>query len=522
MKRIFFILSVIALALIFSIILLKPNETELTDLEILKKKLIKKDSASVDHSKFAVLQKKFDSPQQVTEACISCHTERHKEVMHSSHWNWVREQYIEGRGIVFLGKKNAINNFCIGVTGNEKSCAKCHIGFGVADSLKEDINPKNIDCMVCHDNTEVYAKAPEKGGYPDRQLNLNEIAQHVGKPKRSNCGICHFYGGGGNNVKHGDLEMSMFEPTREIDIHMDVNGPNLQCADCHITKKHKMLGRIYSISSNNQDRSTCEQCHTSSPHSETILNEHTLKVACQTCHIPIYAKVNATNMEWDWSTAGKLRDGEPYEVNDSLGNHIYLSIKGSFKWDRKVKPDYIWFNGTAEHYLLGDSIRDTTRLVEINKLNGSYKDKNSKIIPVKIHLATQPFDPGTGMLIQPKLFSDNYGEGAFWKDFDWVKASEMGMKDVNLPFSGKVSFIKTVMYWPVNHMVSPKEKSLQCVDCHTRNNSRLSGLRDFYMPARDFSPVIETGGTIIIILTIFGTALHGILRIIFGIKRKTK
>ncbi len=51
-------------------------------------------------------------------------------------------------------------------------------------------------------------------------LDLNKIAQSVGKPKRTNCGVCHFFGGGGNNVKHGDLEMAMFEPTKEIDIHM--------------------------------------------------------------------------------------------------------------------------------------------------------------------------------------------------------------------------------------------------------------------------------------------------------------
>ncbi|MCE1163769.1 MAG: tetrathionate reductase family octaheme c-type cytochrome [Bacteroidetes bacterium] len=520
MKKIFFIVIVIALVIISSIILLESNQTEPSNLDILKKTMSKKDSASADHSKFAVLQKKFDSPQQVTEACLSCHTERHKEVMRSSHWNWSREQYIEGRGIVNLGKKNAINNFCIGVEGNEKSCGKCHVGFGVSDSVNDNTNAKNIDCMVCHDNTETYAKANEMGGYPDNKLDLSEIARHVGKSKRSNCGVCHFFGGGGNNVKHGDLDKAMFESARDIDVHMDVSGPDLQCAACHVTKKHKMLGRVYSLSSNNQDRSTCEQCHTASPHNETILNEHTVKVACQTCHIPVYAKANSTKMEWDWSTAGKLKDGEPYEEDDSLGNHTYLSIKGTFKWDRNVKPDYIWFNGTAEHYLLGDSIKDTTKPVEINKLNGSYSDRASKIIPVKIHNALQPFDQGTGMLIQPKLFSDNYGEGAFWKDFNWKTAAAEGMKDVNLPFSGKLSFIKTIMYWPVNHMVSTKEKSLQCVDCHTRNNSRLAGLKDFYMPARDYNPIIETGGTAVIILTLLGTAAHGILRIKFSGKRK--
>jgi hypothetical protein len=82
---------------------------------------------------------------------------------------------------------------------------------------------------VCHDNTETYVKASEMGGAPEMSLDFTNIAQHVGKPKRSNCGVCHFLGGGGNNVKHGDLEIAMFEPTRDIDVHMGIEGVNMQC-----------------------------------------------------------------------------------------------------------------------------------------------------------------------------------------------------------------------------------------------------------------------------------------------------
>ena len=111
---------------------------------------------------------------------------------------------------------------------------------------------------------------------------------------------------------------------------------------------------MYSLSSMNHNRVFCEDCHTETPHEKEILNEHTLKVACQTCHIPIYAKEKSTKMNWDWSTAGKLKNGKPYHEEDSLGNHTYLSIKGSFVWERDIKPEYQWFNGTASHYLEGD------------------------------------------------------------------------------------------------------------------------------------------------------------------------
>ena len=73
--------------------------------------------------------------------------------------------------------------------------------------------------------------------------------------------------------------------------------------------------------------------------------------ACQTCHIPELAKEMPTKLAWDWSTAGKLDEtGEPFHEEDDFGNHTYLSIKGSFKWERDVTPEYVWFNGTADHF----------------------------------------------------------------------------------------------------------------------------------------------------------------------------
>jgi Cytochrome c bacterial. len=378
----------------------------------------------------------------------------------------------------------------------------------------------NIDCLVCHDNSETYAKGAEMSGDPDPSVDLSAVAQSVGLPKRSNCGVCHFYGGGGNNVKHGDLEKSMFEPSKEVDVHMAVEGSNLACVDCHTAENHNLKGKIYSLSSMNRDRSSCEQCHTEAPHAASILNEHTLKVACQTCHIPTYAKVNATKTDWDWSTAGELHDGKPFETDDKDGNHTYLSIKGSFKWGKNLKPEYIWFNGTADHYLLGDTVSDTSKPLEINTLNGSYSDPDSKIIPVKIHRAKQPYDPVTKMLIQPKLFADEKGEGAFWKDFDWARASAVGMKDVGLPFSGKYTFINTEMTWPINHMVAPKEESVKCIECHTNNGSRLAGLNDFYMPARDHSPFIDSAGILLIAVSLLGVFIHGSIRVYSSKKRK--
>jgi hypothetical protein len=122
----------------------------------------------------------------------------------------------------------------------------------------------------------------------------------------------------------------------------------------------------------------------------------------------------------------------------------------------------------------------------------------------------------------PKLFSPTPGEGAFWKDFNCLRALEVGMKEIGLPFSGELSFIKTKMYWPVNHMVAPKEKSVQCTECHTQNNSRIAAVKGFYMPARDSNSIIETTGFGLIILSLIGVLVHAFVRIYSITKMKKR
>jgi octaheme c-type cytochrome (tetrathionate reductase family) len=320
MRKIFAGLALLVGLLALATLTLVRKDVEPSATEALRARYARKATPSADHSQFTQLKRKFSAPQQATEACISCHNERHKELMRSSHWNWERGEYIEGRGVRYVGKRNLLNNFCIGVAGSRQSCDSCHIGYGWGDAGFDFANPRNVDCLACHDNTGTYAKAKGGAGNPDPTVDLTNVAQRVGRPERANCGACHFLGGGGNNVKHGDLELALLDTTRDVDVHMASDGVDMSCVDCHSATKHQMKGKLYSISSMNRDRSRCEDCHGETPHAEDILNEHMLKVACQTCHIPTYAKVNSTKLRWDWSTAGRLRDGKPYEEKDTLGN----------------------------------------------------------------------------------------------------------------------------------------------------------------------------------------------------------
>ncbi len=484
----------------------------------------------VDHSKFKILQQDFKNPQDVTKACLSCHNLTDHDIMNSSHWKWARANVSKNGDTLWYGKKNLINNFCIGLTSNEPRCTSCHIGYGWKDKNFDFTKKENIDCIVCHDQTGTYKKFPTKAGYPVKEKtifnkkvflppNYNLIAQHVGSPKRENCGACHYFGGGGNNVKHGDLSKELTHTTTDVDVHMGTDGANMSCVECHKTEHHKISGQLYSVSSENKDRVSCTQCHTNAPHKEHQLNLHSNKVACQTCHIPEYAKVNPTKMYWDWSKAGKHNpDGSIMVKKDSLGYMVYHTLKGAFKWEKHVKPEYVWFNGKAKHYTLGEKI-DTSKIVKLNTLLGSYEDPNAKIIPVKIHRGKQIYDTENEILINPHLFGKD--STSYWKNFDWNKAASVGMKSVNLPYSGKYGFISTEMYWPLNHMVSKSDKALSCTECHS-HNGRLKNLNDFYLSGRDQNSIIDWIGIIMIIGALIGVSIHASLRIVKSKKQKNK
>lgn len=475
--------------------------------------------SSVDHSKFSKLHKDFESPQEVTNTCLSCHTERGKEIMETAHWNWERAAYTEEEGVTYFGKQNLINNFCIGISGSEGACTRCHIGYGYKDKNFDFSNQSNIDCLVCHDNSGTYQKQPGKAGYPYPQIDLSHAAQNVGYPKKDNCGVCHFYSAGGNNVKNGTLDKALLNTTKDVDVHMAKNGSDMSCVECHETTKHQMKGKYYGVSSMDRNRAECSQCHTETPHEDNLLNEHTKKVSCQACHIPQYAKVNPTKLNWDWSTATKLNEeGEPFAINNDEGQHSYLSIKGSFEWGSNLEPNYIWFNGTADHHFLTDRIEEVP--VQMNTLHGSYRDKESKIWPVKIHRGKQPYDKKFNRMVQMKLWDKEKGQGALWKDFNWENSLEAGMDYIGLPYSGNYGFVKTEMTLPLSHMVSPADKAVSCTECHTRDDSRIESLTDFYMPRRDQNAAIDSGGILLIIFSILGVLTHATIRIFSYRKRR--
>ncbi|MCL4179814.1 MAG: tetrathionate reductase family octaheme c-type cytochrome [Verrucomicrobia bacterium] len=439
---------------------------------------------------------------QDASSCTTCHWKEVNgtritaadEIMETSHWTW---EHLDSATGDRLGKKHVINNYCIAVASNEPRCTSCHVGIGWKDKSFDFTDATKVDCLVCHDTTGTYKKFPTLAGAPWtgpgttnfggvtwQPVNLLAVAQSVGKTSRATCGACHFFGGGGDAVKHGDLDSSLYNPDRSLDVHMGVNGLNFTCANCHEpTDGHHIPGTYYP--KDTTDNQSCQKCHTASPHKTGAdanrLNTHSLRVACQTCHIPQFARGRTTKISWDWSTAGqKDANGKNYVQRDANGDPIYDTQKGTFTWQDEVTPEYVWYNGGMTYVTLDDTI-DPDQLVTINQLHGSLLDSKSLIFPVKRFTGVQPYDAGRNTLAVPHLFGSD--ANAYWKSFDWNLSLQAGMSYVDREYSGQLGFLRTEMFWIQNHMVAPKEQALTCASCHTPG-ARLDFAALGYPPER--------------------------------------
>jgi octaheme c-type cytochrome (tetrathionate reductase family) len=499
-------------------------------------------ASTADHSKFKELQQKFSSGPEVTKACLACHTEAAKQVHATKHWTW---EFLNPVTLQKVGKKTMVNNFCISAGPNLPACASCHVGYGWKDDKFDFTSETNVDCLVCHDTTGIYRKPAGLAGHPVTKrmelppgsgkfvdpIDLTRVAQKVSKSSRDTCGACHFYGGGGDAVKHGDLDSSMSAPDYELDVHMDVTGLDFTCGTCHATSSHAVPGSRFAPTvkdeggqrmrgkKDDSNPASCVACHGNRPHpiKNAKLNDHTSKIACETCHIPAFARGGpATKMAWDWSTAGKMNEqGKPFQKKDEEGHVIYDSKKGDFVLAKDVVPEYMWFNGTVYYTLLSDKI-DPTKVVRINRYEGSPTDGKSVIFPVKVFRGKQPYDAGNNTLVTPHTAGTD--DAAYWNTFSWPKAIAAGMAITGAPFSGKVGFVETEMRWPINHMVAPKENALACQQCHS-DNGRLKGIEGIYMPGRDSHKYLDILGGGAAFFALLGVIGHGALRIFSNRKK---
>ncbi|MGQ9751977.1 MAG: hypothetical protein ACUVRE_04940 [Thermoanaerobaculaceae bacterium] len=416
--------------------------------------------------------KQYFEHYEGTKTCLGCHEQEAKSFFHSQHYQWKAEtpNLVNAAGKK-LGKINTINEFCtnpqanwIGLTKNSrgevlsKGCSKCHPGFGLLPRDTETPEQlANIDCLICH--AEGYQRdlySDGKGGWVwkpilwNNQEGLDSVAKRIGLPTRNTCLRCHAGSGGGPNFKRGDLEYTLAETTREFDVHMGTDGANMQCTACHQGSDHRMAGRGSDLAGTDLPSKplSCDDgsCHDRRPHEAEVLNYHTARVACPTCHIPTFAKTDRTDMLRDWSRPVYNREADKWTA--------------TIEFQKDVKPVYAWYNGFTRAQLAGEPVgllADGS--VGVMVPIGSREDPTARIYPFKLHRGVMPVMEGTNYLL-PIAVDHFFGEGDIDKAVKQAGKAMYGVANV------RYRWVKTTRFMGIFHEVVPKEKALTCLDCH--------------------------------------------------------
>lgn len=417
-----------------------------------------------------------------TFTCLACHEDEAIDTFFSVHYQWSgptpRTVNMQGRA----GKGARVFNTYCGTpeTSLKSTCYSCHIGSGLMPGASIDYGQiLNIDCLLCHQDAyrRTAGPATETVTYADYQgvnrtwtlpyedaagnreyvpdpanmsISLIQAARSVHSPTRAACLRCHAHAGGGDGTKRGDLSSVSAGPPLASDVHMSPQGENYSCQACHTFTHHQVKGRGLDLAPSDQpDYMDCTSCHTASPpHADTRLAKHLGRVACQTCHIPKFARDMSTELRRDWTV--------PVWAPSMFGG------QGGFKPQEvrasDVTPTYAWYNGTSTIYELGQTaVKNAGGEYETAAPRGSITSYRAQIYPMKEHRSVSALHKATGQLI-PHATSTYFLTG------DWNRAVTEGMAQAGL--GGAWETVGVHNFQTINHGVVPKAGAFTCGKCH--------------------------------------------------------
>lgn len=417
-----------------------------------------------------------DYPQN----CLSCHADKAAEMMDSVHYKWTGTAMENVSGPDEQGKlTNAINTFCINIKGDWPVCGKCHAGRGLEPN-DPVADATNVDCLMCH--SEEYALLRTRIGSGEGSMTVetptDSMVQNIHLPNNANCLKCHAYGGGGDGVKRGDIANALATNTDpHYDVHMNVNGANVKCIDCHHWENHKVTGRGNDLRpTDSLESMTCVECHAGKAdvggryseggHGDYRISKHTDVVACQSCHIPKYGKTE-TETHRSWMLKHDGRDATTCTEADPCPGHPYLTK------DSNLVPTYKFWSGASDVYTLGESssaiLNSATGIYETANPVGAAFDGVSMLYPFK-NKTSESFNlPEYDMLLPVDTYVMLKGTGNI---NDGIAS---GLANLGLPVDSQVDMVTSDTNMLITHGVEPKSAALNCTDCHNMNGTTPSG-----------------------------------------------
>ena len=429
-----------------------------------------------------------DNAYTGTSQCLNCHGKIGDDVMTTAHWKWEGvSSNIAGQEAGIHGKKDLINNFCQAVPSNEGRCTQCHIGIGWKDKTFDFGNPKNIDCLACHDQTGTYKKAPTTAGAPDPSVDLNKVAQSVaqnsGVPQRAACVFCHASAGGDDNVKHGDLALDMKTPPafarrahghrRRGEVHLRLlppgqEGPRRR----HDLARHRRHGVPLGGRRRHEDVHRLPRLGCGHPCRYERRVDAAVAYQAGVPGVP-HPGDREEDLDDDRLAlgAGRPRDGAcdlcAGRPERNAGSLHLLKMKGCFIWKNNVRPTLRYFDGKWNRMMINTNDRFTAGLpavVDLASPTATYQTPGAMIYPFKKMTGNQPADKNTFTVLVPNLFGNATTDpDAYWVSFDWAKALASGSAYTGQSYSGEYVFVDTVMLLKVDHEVAPKEMAYGAV-----------------------------------------------------------
>jgi hypothetical protein len=394
------------------------------------------------------------------DTCLDCHQDEAVEVHGSVMYQWDGQTPEIVNGPALQGKiSGGVNSYCINIMGNWNVCGNCHVGFGAQpEPTASPTQLANIDCMICHQQAYRRKKVGDVF-VPDTDamtITMDQAVQTVHPPERYNCLQCHAKAGGGDAVKRGDLAMAHVATTDEsYDVHMAVTGADLRCQECHTTTNHRVAGRGSDLRPTDSDEVLeCTNCHAgiTTSHPSSTIRRHLDRVACQSCHIPLYAKnasdttaTEATEMHRTW--LGTHSTSPPFHpIGDTDNNQV---------------PLYRYWNRNSRNYLLDETavVDPETGRYPTSRPVGHPSNPDAKLYPFKYKTAEQPITNDTSQLIA-------LDTSVFFATADAAAATEQGLTNMGLSSSTPYSWIETDTLQLLNHQVGDHDAALRCDDCH--------------------------------------------------------
>lgn len=419
----------------------------------------------------------YDGPA----TCVACHPTHAEDVFRSVHYQWSGPTPNVPNIVGNAGKGElGFNTYCgTPTTSRGFTCESCHIANGGQPSPVLSAGQlNNIDCLMCHqDQYKRKAAAPfemvtftdyqgadhtwslpiedENGGFqyePDEAkmaISIVEAARTVHLPTRASCLRCHAYAAGTDCGKRGDLSSVTVDPPATVDVHMSSQRGNRSCQACHEFERHRVLGRGLDLRPNDRPEPLdCTKCHGSSPHGSSRPNKHTARVACQTCHIPTYAKTVSTEIRRDWTvpvwSAGLLGGQGGYKGEEIRGSNLI--------------PTYAWFDGSSEVCVLGQAPPlNGNGEYELARPRGSVSSAGARIHPMKEHWSNSARHDATGQMIPHSTFK-------YFVTGDFNQAVADGMAAAGM--TGTWTLVDVHTFQTINHGVEDASSALACGQCH--------------------------------------------------------